>query len=279
MEPNPEDSHLIGMRALGERRIAEVFYRGGLRQAKHRHHTATFSFVASGRYKERIGRQSHERAASTLIFHPPDECHAVAFESNVRILSVEFRSVSNLGKISNCLERSSSHRSELVAWLGERLGHEMTRVDTASSLAIDGIVTELLAEGSRGKALAEEKGTPRWLANAIEFIHDNFTCTFSLEEVGHAAGVHSAHLSRTFRQKMGCTVGDHVRRLRFESACRQILSTNRSLCEIALEAGFADQSHFNRLFRTRMGITPHAYRKIHSTSEKSARFVQDFGSR
>jgi AraC family transcriptional regulator len=99
-----------------------------------------------------------------------------------------------------------------------------------------------------------------------------------LEEVAQVAGVHSAHLSRVFRQKMGCTVGEYLRRLRFEFACQQILSNKRPLCEIAQDAGFADQSHFNRIFRIQMGITPYQYRNLHNNKLKNARFVQDFGT-
>jgi AraC-like DNA-binding protein len=77
---------------------------------------------------------------------------------------------------------------------------------------------------------------------------------------------------------MGCTVGEYLRRLRFEFACQQILSTETPLCDVANDAGFADQSHFNRIFRIKMGITPYMYRKLHHKSMKNARFVQDFGS-
>lgn len=252
---------MISARVLHDRRVNEVFYPGGMRQERHRHHSASFSFVASGRYEEFIGRQAHSRRMATLIYHPADESHAVAFESDVRILSVEFRR--NASGTADSLDRGSSHRSELVAWLGARLGREMERSDSASDLAIEGLISEMLAEGSRGKALAAEKGVAAWLTRATDFVHDNFTTTFSLDEVAQVAGVHPAHLSRVFRQKMGCTVGEYVRRLRFEFACQQLLSSESPLCEVAYEAGFADQSHFNRIFRTHMGITPYVYRKLH----------------
>ena len=134
------------------------------------------------------------------------------------------------------------------------------RSDSASTLAIDGLLSEMLAEGSRGKVLSAEKGSAAWLARAIDFLHDNFTCALSLEEIAQVAGVHSAHLSRVFRQKMGCTVGEYVRRLRFEFACQQILSTERRLCEVAYDAGFADQSHFTRSFKRYAGLTPSVFR-------------------
>ena len=252
---------MINTRALGDRHINEIYYPAGMRQERHRHNAASFSFVASGRYQECIGRQTHSRSISTLVYHPAGESHAVAFQSDVRILSVEFRS--GTPSAADSLYRSSSHNSELIAWLGTRLGCELARPDSASSLAIEGVIDELLMEGSRRQVLREEKRTARWLATATEYVHENFKTTISLEEIARVAGVHSAHLSRVFRQKMGCTVGEYVRRLRFEFASQQLLSTSRSLCDVAQDAGFSDQSHFNRLFRTKMGMTPYTYRKLH----------------
>ncbi|HEX9928906.1 MAG TPA: AraC family transcriptional regulator [Pyrinomonadaceae bacterium] len=278
MKLDPGESRLINTRVLHDRRINEVFYPGGMRQDGHRHHFPALSFVLSGQYQECIGRQAHSRRMSTLIYHPADEKHAVAFESDVRILSVEFRTNSNASRTADSLDHGSSHRSELVTWLGFRLRCEMARSDSASALAVDGLISEMFAEGARGKVLSEEKGFAAWLVRATDYVHDNFRTTLSLEEIAKVAGVHSAHLSRVFRQKMGCTVGEYLRRLKFEFACQQILSTEIPLCEIALDAGFADQSHFNRIFRTKMGMPPYMYRKLHRKPPKNARFVQDFGS-
>jgi AraC family transcriptional regulator len=51
-----------------------------------------------------------------------------------------------------------------------------------------------------------------------------------------------------------------VRQLRLDFACAQLTSGRHSLAAIAQAAGFADQSHFTRVFRRRMGLTPGAYR-------------------
>jgi AraC family transcriptional regulator len=263
MGPDPGDSRLINTRVLEDRRVNEVFYPGGMRQERHRHDSACLSFVASGRYEERVGRQAHSRTMVTLISHPAGEKHAVSFESDVRIVSIEFRGNGGTRSNADTSDRGSSHRSELVAWLGDRLRREMARTDSASSLAIDGLISEMLAESSRGNVLREEKRRAAWLTRATDFVQDNFTTVFSLQEVADVAGVHSAHLSRVFRQKMGCTVGEYVRRLRFEFACQQVLSTEKPLCEVAYEAGFADQSHFHRVFLGHVGITPFNYRKLH----------------
>jgi AraC family transcriptional regulator len=52
-----------------------------------------------------------------------------------------------------------------------------------------------------------------------------------------------------------------VRRLRVEAACGQLAEGDRTLAEIAQEAGFCDQSHFHRVFRRQVGMTPAAFRR------------------
>ena len=91
-----------------------------------------------------------------------------------------------------------------------------------------------------------------------------FSETLTLEEIAAVAGVHPVHLASVFRRHYGCTVGDAVRRLRIDYACRQLARSEVSLAEIALDAGFASQSHFTRTFRRLTGTTPAQYRKIFS---------------
>jgi AraC family transcriptional regulator len=82
-----------------------------------------------------------------------------------------------------------------------------------------------------------------------------------LAEIAAEVGVHPVHLASTFRRYFHHTMGDYQRQLRVEFACRQLASGCASLGEIALAAGFADQSHFVRVFKRHLGITPGAYRK------------------
>jgi AraC family transcriptional regulator len=83
--------------------------------------------------------------------------------------------------------------------------------------------------------------------------------------IARITDVHPAHLVRVFRKKFGCTIGEYVRRLRVEFACRQIRATDAPLSEIAAHAGFFDQSHLNKIFKNLFKLTPYEYRKIHRT--------------
>jgi AraC family transcriptional regulator len=74
-------------------------------------------------------------------------------------------------------------------------------------------------------------------------------------------GVHPDHLVHAFRRQYHCTVGEYVRQLRIEFACRQITSSDMPLAEIAVEAGFADQSHFTKTFKRLVGMTPSEFQR------------------
>jgi len=244
--------------------LYEIIYPPTLTQPRHTHKFASFSFVLNGNYAESVNRRTHSRQASTIIFHPPEESHAVEFENDVRILSVEF-SFERLSKIrqhSVIFDASTSCRSERTNWLGNKIHHEFCRMDAFSMLALEGLILELLAEASRCKIGANDKNIPRWLIQTKNLLHENFTEPFTLEEIAKIADVHPVHLSRVFREKFDCTIGEYVRRLRVEFASKQIASTENSLCEIAHAAGFADQSHLNKTFKTVFGSTPAEYRKL-----------------
>jgi AraC family transcriptional regulator len=68
------------------------------------------------------------------------------------------------------------------------------------------------------------------------------------------------HLAREFRRAFGASVGEYVRRLRIDYACRELAATGRSVTEIAFDAGFSSHSHFTAAFRRVTGTTPTRYR-------------------
>ncbi len=148
----------------------------------------------------------------------------------------------------------------MLAWLAKRLYDEFHYEDNASALAIEGLTLELLSEASRRQVKISERKPPRWLEHAREFIHGHFSESVFLEDVANSAGTHPVHLARVFRQFHHCTVGEYVRQLRIEFACREVSLTDRPLTEIAVAAGFYDQSHFSRTFKHTVGLTPSEYR-------------------
>jgi AraC-like DNA-binding protein len=97
------------------------------------------------------------------------------------------------------------------------------------------------------------------LAAALAHVAENFTEPgLTLTAVAHRQGVSPRYLQRLL-ERSGRSFTTHVNELRLQRAFALLTSPQargRRISEIALQAGFSDISHFNRLFRTRFGETP-----------------------
>lgn len=76
-------------------------------------------------------------------------------------------------------------------------------------------------------------------------------------------------LARQFRWHYGCTVGTYVRRLRVQYAARQLAATRTPLSDVAIAAGFCDQSHLCRVFRQVTGTSPGEFRRTRPAGSSS----------
>ena len=68
-------------------------------------------------------------------------------------------------------------------------------------------------------------------------------------------------LSRLMKQYMNTTIHEYITALKLDSAYRDLLLTNKSIEEIAEDAGYSSVSHFNKIFKNKFNQTPAALRK------------------
>ena len=158
------------------------------------------------------------------------------------------------------VEGLSSRRAESLRlpWLGHRIAAELAAPDAAAPLALHAAALELLATIGR----APDGPPPRpWLDEVADCIHDRRFERVTLAELAAVGGVHRAHLVRAFRARFGVSVGTYMRRERIQWASRALCNSDAPIAEIALQAGFADQSHFTRTFVRHMGVSPGRYRR------------------
>jgi AraC-like DNA-binding protein len=93
---------------------------------------------------------------------------------------------------------------------------------------------------------------------AVEFLHDEITRNVSLDELANAAGATKYQLVRKFKAAVGVPPHTYQVALRVNLA-RRLLERGERATDVAALAGFADQSHLNRHFRHRLGMTPAQY--------------------
>jgi AraC family transcriptional regulator len=143
-----------------------------------------------------------------------------------------------------------------------RIQRELAAPDTATPLALEALVLELLASAAREATAAPGSALPGWLRDVVALLHERFAEPgLELRRLADVAGVHPVSLSRAFRRHLGRTPGAYLRGLRLEQAARELERSERPLSEVAAAAGFADQSHFTRAFRAAFGATPGEWRR------------------
>jgi AraC-like DNA-binding protein len=80
-------------------------------------------------------------------------------------------------------------------------------------------------------------------------------------DVAAACGMSRSSFMRGFRETTGTTPMQWLTRLRIETAKKLLGDSELSLAEIGARCGFADQSHFTRVFSARTGVSPGAWRR------------------
>jgi len=101
---------------------------------------------------------------------------------------------------------------------------------------------------------------PRTLRRVREYIEAHLDETIGIRALAAIAGLSMYHFARAFKQSEGVTPHDYLVQCRVLRARDLLAATDLPLSEIALLAGFADQSHCARRFREHFGVSPGSYR-------------------
>jgi AraC family transcriptional regulator len=241
--------------------IVESAYAVGTIMTAHAHDSALITLVLSGDSTEENRGRSRKLQAQTLLFTPAYEMHGHQFRNDGRWLNMQV-SASWLARVAAgnaplpvVTQLLQNHAA--IAW-ATRIRTELRQHDAVSQLAIEGSLLLLITDLSRFQA-SGERTRPRWLTIVEDAIEASVAAPPSIESLAAMAGVHASHLLRTFKRHHGMTIATFVRKRRIERARGEIGAANRPLSSIALDAGFADQSHFTRIFRKTYGETPGQY--------------------
>lgn len=105
------------------------------------------------------------------------------------------------------------------------------------------------------------RGLPRsQLAQVIDYIKANLTQDLSILDLATLTGMSESHFSRSFKHSVGIAPYQYLMQQRVERAKQLLKQQATSISDIALDCGFANQTHFTRVFRQTTGMTPKAYR-------------------
>ena len=149
------------------------------------------------------------------------------------------------------------------------------------SLAVDSLIVDLAqglmaGEGNGGRSLISRRVDVLAIDRARQFLDAEKTRVVHSSELESVTGLTRYDLARQFRIRFGTSPHRYLLMRRLEFA-RERIHRERPLVEVALDAGFADQPHFTRAFRSAFGLTPARYRALRASRTGSVRLESPQG--
>jgi len=200
-------------------RLTEVLYPPSYETPEHSHDLPQLCLVRKGIFTEVYSGKTREVGPTSLITRPSGESHAQRFhDSEVHCLIVEVEQswLERVREYKVSVDDSLAFDGGLSVWLATRLYTEFQHADEASSLSIEGLALEVMVELSRQHLRTSKRKPPNWIKQTKEILHARFSEALTLDGIAKSVGTHPVHLARAFRQHHYCTIGEYVRKLRFQ---------------------------------------------------------------
>jgi AraC-like DNA-binding protein len=178
---------------------------------------------------------------------------------------------SELASLLDPFERARSGASPIVRLPAERHAHverliaelhaETRESRPHGELVQKSLLGLVLAEVTRAASVAPSvTPQPSLVAEALRFIERRCLEPLSLAAVARAVGKSPSYVTTSLKQATGKSVVEWIIAGRLSEACNRLLHTDEKVEIIAERVGYADATHFIRLFRRVYGVTPAAWR-------------------
>ncbi len=115
------------------------------------------------------------------------------------------------------------------------------------------------------------------LGRVLEYVAQHCHERVSQPAAARVAGMSTSRFRAFFKDTTGWGFSDYLRELRLERAARLLRETSASVAEIACQTGFSDQSHLQRLFKSKHAVSPLAYRKLHQPPKAASERFKNAG--
>lgn len=235
-------------------RVLRVVHPGAQVIDEHAHDWAYIGVYTAGRYRERYDGGEADMCGPCAVVHPAGRMHADVVEvEGLETLTIEF-DPAWLKRQGFAGELDSS-----LLWSGGAVGLASRRLSAllGAKTVDEAVLGRATAQFLDFAISAEPNITPPWLPEARARLSEDTTVVATL---ARRLGLHPAYLARAYRAATGEGFGEAQRRRRVVSASTLLRQTALPLAEIAIAAGFCDQSHMNRCFSSVLGRTPRSVR-------------------
>ena len=228
----------------------------------HYHENPYFMYVLQGKMKDCNKKVETLCPKGSLMFNNWQEVHYGSKHSTKASgFHLEFeKSWLQKNAVSiNLLEGSQRIENPKIHFLFAKLYHELLVSDNFSEVAVEVLLLQV-CDALNDTKKNELTLSPDWVADLKELLHHD-TAAVSLAYLSKELKIHPVHLSRSAPKYLSMSLGEYIRQQKLKKVFPLLLDGSISLTQIAYEAGFSDQSHFNRVFNSYFNMNPSTFRK------------------
>ena len=237
----------------------------------HTHDRSIFAVMLRGGFRSEIAGRSLQCDPFSIWTEPCEERHANHVGREGALVLVVQPDPVEAGMFEPFRRLTSEVRllaDASVASDARRVLGEIRLADSLTPLGVDGLVMAMMTTASRLHLKQKtHSAPPRWLLRAREMVHARFREGIRLADIAREAGVHPSHLAHAFRSHFGVPVAAYARALRLQWAMDKLADPSLAISDIAISAGFSDQSHLTRECRRSLGVSPAEYRRGRSRAK------------
>lgn len=143
-----------------------------------------------------------------------------------------------------------------------RIGNKLDNSDDVNSRHKRNTLAETVFNEYFSLAEIERKEPlPRAILKAKQYIDENYTEPCDLKMIAEHVPMTTQHLSKIFKQQMGCTPIKYLWRRRSEKGINLLRHSGLTIYEITAQCGFKDPYHFSRYLKKNYGHSPREIRK------------------
>ena len=245
---------------------------GNYEREKHWHTSIEIFAVLKGRLTFFLNEEEYPLEAGGLIIINSNEIHSIEAPKPNLTLVLQIPAsyfAPYMGKEDYAVFISQSQeKNRTLAILIEQMYHVYTKKEKTYLLKMQSLFYELLYQMTTNFMKTEaDEGTLRQkrhldrLSRITSYMKKHYNQPITLESVAETFGFSPNYLSRMFRLYAGISYKTYLLNLRTEYAFREMLHTDRSLNDIAINNGFPNSRAFAKSFFKRYDCLPGEYRR------------------
>ncbi|NUS73284.1 MAG: AraC family transcriptional regulator [Corynebacteriales bacterium] len=243
--------------------IAEVFHAHFPEHTypMHVHDVWTLLIIDDGAVRYNLDRDEHNLQTDTVSLLPPQVPHngtpATTHGFRKRVLYLDMTQLDEtlIGPAVDSPHFTERLLRNRVGQLHAALANRGDEFEAESRLAL---IVERLRQQLRPKVLLDGNSNQGIAHDLRDLIDERLLDGITLEEAARLIHAHPTHLVRVFTGAFGIAPHQYLMSRRIELA-RRLLLDGHSASDVAISAGFYDQSHLTRHFKRVVGTTPGRY--------------------